>query len=153
VSTFETNLKNLKTLHAKYAAKVKKLAAQRDALAAKLADATDKEVQLAESIAVLENRPTLTKLITDSLAKPRMEPLPAAIGGGAALQAAPTSDLPPAEKGFKWAKNEMNEDVLIPENNPLTGQANPTEIAASIILPIVADDESFADTDRDLIQQ
>jgi hypothetical protein len=147
--TIEKTIERLKKLHEKYTAQVQSLTAQRDQINERLAEASARALQTADAVASLEGKPTMTQLLKDALVEYHA-PNPEHVGDVAKLSPIPEnvqSDLPPAEPGFHWAKNEFNEDVLVPDNIP---EPIISTLGGGITLPAIGED--FSDNPEDLIQ-
>lgn len=99
--------------------------------------AKEREITTADAIAALTGAPTLKKMLEEAIKPKHAAP-------AREIEMIPSSNLPSPEPGFKWAVNELGEDVLIAQN---------AEIAASQILslPEVLENENFADKPEDLI--
>ena len=138
----------LKRLHQKYMADVRTLSAKEAEIAARLADANDKVMQTSDAIAALEGKPQLSKLLKDALAAPpsnlgipKIPDSPDTRHAGAEIPL--SGNLPPAEAGMKWVKNEVGEDVLVPINPPAA--CTVPGVVQSFALPAIDEDGGFED--------
>ena len=145
----DKTLANLKKLHEGYTADVARLTAEVQAANEELVAASALAAQTLDAINALEGKSSLKKMLEEALQKPKSEPLDSAVGA-ICLAAAPSSDLPPAEKGFQWVKNAEGEYVLI----PLTGNVQVApQTPTSITLPAIDEDATFTDTPEDFIPE
>lgn len=109
---------------------------------------SDLLVQTEDAINALEGKPTLKKMLEAALVSAKQaDPLDPQLAP-VSLPAPEGKNLPPAEPGFKWAVNDIGQDVLIP-----VGDSAPvvTETPAGrIVLPSVAEDTPFEDDPTEL---
>jgi hypothetical protein len=138
----------LKKVHEHYLAEVAALTAKRDAINAELAEAHEHALQTGDALCALTGKPTLTKLITDALAAPpsnlgipKIPDSPDTRHAGAEIPL--SGNLPPAEAGMKWVKNEVGEDVLVPINPPAA--CTVPGVVQSLALPTIDEDGGFED--------
>jgi hypothetical protein len=148
--TIEKTIERLKKLHSQYEAQVQSLTAQRDHINTRLEEVMTRAVQTRDAIAALEGTPKVAEILKNALTEYQI-PNPGHMGENAAF--APLKDgsvsetLPPPEPGYHWAKNDMGEDVLLPDHMPEAIIATPS---GGIVLPVL-DDEDFKDNPTDLI--
>lgn len=143
-TTKEKNIEQLKRLFADAQKSIERYAAQRDSAQKELDQATADAAQLQDALDALEGRPTLkAKLETAISEAAKLTQVRVAEEIAPATPQNP--NLPAPEAGLKWAKNELNQDVLIPIDAPAPTQA---DTVIPLMLPVV--DESF-DKPEDLL--
>lgn len=146
----ETTIQNLKKMHESYKAEVARLEQEFEAVSAKLENYRNLVSRTSDSIDALEGRTSeLREQLTQAL-QTRTEPLGVAVGD-ASLRGGSfplPANLPPAEEGFQWAQNEIGEWVLTPQAVRIAQNA----LERLIELPLISDDENFADSPTDFIK-
>jgi hypothetical protein len=144
--TIEKTIERLKKLHSQYEGQVQSLTAQRDHINTRLEEVMTRAVQTRDAIAALEGTPKVAEILKNALTEYQI-PNPGHVGEKAAFAPAPTETLPPPEPGYHWAKNDLGEDILLPDHTPEAIIATPS---GGIVLPVI-EDEDFRDSPADLI--
>ena len=146
-------LTQLKQLQKRNTERVEKLSTQLAVLQSRLAKAREMAAQAKDAVDALEGRPTLKKQLEDAMARQlssvsQFAPPTLGAVGTESTKLPPSEVLPPAEPGFRWAKDEIGQDVLVPINQPMPSEA---ATAVPILLPPVLEGDEFADAPETLL--
>lgn len=149
----EKILEALKAQLAEYKRLVESWTTKKEQAIESLAHYTDLATQTEDAINALEGRPTLKKMLEAALTQAAPQPQPNA-GGPPNVHPNPTTpdtskNLPPAEPGFKWAVDDIGQDILVPINTP---EASVSKTAVGdVVLPAVTEDSGFDDPNGELL--
>lgn len=144
--TIEKTTERLEKLYAHYTKDVELLTEKRARIQAALDEAQIRMLQTFDAVQALKGKPTLNKIIEKMDAQEN--------GPQAKIIASPSEipqngnqpeGLPPAEPGMRWAKNEANEDVLVPINIPKPLVVSGVKFSGEddFALPTVEEDGGF----------
>jgi len=157
----DTILKSLKLKHKQLLRQVNILTGKKESIEKSLASAMAEAVQTEEAILALEGKTSSIKAALESavaatnfkLKSPLVVPASSPVQGMEAAESsrpaeAENKSLPPAEPGFRWAKNKLGEDVLVAE-----GRQTPSAyVVPNVFLPPVEEGVTeFVDDPRDLL--
>jgi hypothetical protein len=146
----DKTLEQLRKIHGAAKDEVESLTARIDNLQFLLDLAKDRMIQTDDAINALEGKPTLKKMLEAALqTKEHAAPIITELPGRNMIIAQTANSLPPAEPGFKWAKNEIGQDVLLPENPPAASENVETNY---LTLPPVIGEDDFEDEVEDMLK-
>lgn len=142
-------LANLKREHEQCLVQVNLLAAKKERIEKYLEEARVHAAQTEEAVLALEGKTTqIREALQQALAPKAGAIIPVDFEKGRPVfSTSQNENLPPAEPGFKWVKNEIGEDVLI----PLNGQVLPAPRADAnnFIMPV--EEDNFPDPSEQIL--
>lgn len=125
-------LESLKKHHTEYEAEVAALTAKKKQIEQTLAEAEKNMLRTFDAIRALEGEPSFAEIIQKAA--------PENFHKVDIFEDDTPKDLPPAEKGMRWTKNALGEDVLVPIDTRQLILSN-----EPVVLPSIGDEEGFDD--------
>lgn len=140
-------LQSLKIKHEQLLKQVSSLTTKKERIEKYLQEAMTESAQTEEAILALEGKSSQIKQMLEQAVQTTgwkgVPPIIVPASAEAVPEKSSASALPPPEAGMKWAKNEVDEDVLVPINIPTPKKVAGITDANNFILPVIDDEEGF----------